>query len=64
MQFPLQPEHACCSLIDSSTRGIWRRQPTIRVRCSRDRDANLAHNAISDTKWTNFEFGEKRLRNG
>ena len=25
---------------------------------------NLAHNAILDTKWTNFEFGEKRLRNG
>eukprot|EP01043_Picozoa_sp_COSAG02_P037321 COSAG02_NODE_2791_length_8022_cov_5.437208_5_plen_151_part_00 len=25
---------------------------------------NVAHNAISDTKWTNFEFGEKRLKNG
>ena len=25
---------------------------------------NLAHNVILDTKWTNFEFGEKRLGNG
>jgi hypothetical protein len=25
---------------------------------------NLAHNVISDTKWTNFEFGEKRPKNG
>jgi hypothetical protein len=24
----------------------------------------LAHNVISDTKWTIFEFGEKRAKNG
>jgi hypothetical protein len=51
--------HAAGSALHAARRGVRVQYTRIRIA-----EPNLAHNVISDTKWTIFEFGEKRAKNG